>query len=298
MRGNLRWLLSAPLVVNTFILLYGASFTLTITVWQAFAAAGYESVKAGVSALRVDVYSNPAAWQQIAAGFYAGGFAALTVLRNESAAAFAVGVDMGKRVATVLDGWCFDSAPTETATEEIASLSDETGEAPSSPSPAPSAKSAAAADTWRRRWAKMLLLSVCVGLFVLLSCVFVHSTRVASLCVLAAQSLVENLASLVGGPTARRFGPGGRYHAYLIGALTALGMLIQFLLYVAPADAWYLPNGSAIPAPLRSVVYAPLALENFLEEVRLACKCDFGRLQGVVVGVKGAGAVATAALGV
>ena len=45
----------------------------------------------------------------------------------------------------------------------------------------------------------MLLLSVCVGLFVLLACVYVHSTRVASLCVLAAQSLVENLASLVGG---------------------------------------------------------------------------------------------------
>ena len=38
-----------------------------------------------------------------------------------------------------------------------------------------------------------------------------------------------------------------------IGLATALGMLIQFLLYVAPADAWYLPNGSAIPAPLREL---------------------------------------------
>ena len=71
-------------------------------------------------------------------------------------------------------------------------------------------------------------------------------------------------------------------------------MLIQFILYVAPSDAWYLPNGSAIPAPLRTLVYAPLALENLLEEVRLACKCDFGRLQGVVVGAKGAGAAAAA----
>ena len=141
----------------------------------------------------------------------------------------------------------------------------------------------------------MLLLSVCVGLFVLLACVFVHSTRVASLCVLAAQSLVENIASLVGGATANRFGPGGRGHALLVGAFTALGMLIQFLMYIAPAGAWYLPNGAAIPAPLRTLVFAPLTLENSLEEVRLACKCDFGRLQGVVVGVKGAGAAAAAA---
>ena len=141
----------------------------------------------------------------------------------------------------------------------------------------------------------MLLLSVSVGLFVLLACVFVHSTRVASLCVLAAQSLVENLATIVGGATAKRFGPGSRGHPVLVGALTALGMLIQFLLYIAPADAWYLPNGAAIPAPLRTLVSAPLTLENSLEEVRLACKCDFGRLHGVVVGAKGVGAAAAAA---
>ena len=64
----------------------------------------------------------------------------------------------------------------------------------------------------------------------------------------------------------------------------------RYLLYIAPADAWYLPNGSAIPAPLRTVVYAPLALENALEEVRLACKCDFGRLHGYVAGAKATGA--------
>ena len=58
---ELRWLLSAPLVLNSFILLYGASFTLTITVWQAFSAAGYDTVKAGVKALRVDAFSSPAA---------------------------------------------------------------------------------------------------------------------------------------------------------------------------------------------------------------------------------------------
>ena len=53
----------------------------------------------------------------------------------------------------------------------------------------------------------------------------------------------------------------------------------RYLLYIAPADAWYLPNGSAIPAPLRTVVYAPLALENALEcrrstvEHGLVCRC-------------------------
>ena len=93
--------------------------------------------------------------------------------------------------------------------EEMASLGDP-DDGPQSPYPA-----AAAADntSWRRRWASMLLLSVCVGLFVLLACVYVHSTRVASLCVLAAQSLVENLATIVGGATAKRFGPGSRGHA-------------------------------------------------------------------------------------
>ena len=45
----------------------------------------------------------------------------------------------------------------------------------------------------------MLALSVCVGLFVVLACIYVHSTRVASLCVLAGQSIVENVASLIGG---------------------------------------------------------------------------------------------------
>ena len=49
------------------------------------------------------------------------------------------------------------------------------------------------------------------------------------------------------------------------------------------------------PAPLRTLVFVPLTLENSLKEVRLACTCDFGRLQGVVVGAKGAGAAAAAA---
>uniref|UniRef100_A0A7S0LGW1 Uncharacterized protein n=1 Tax=Coccolithus braarudii TaxID=221442 RepID=A0A7S0LGW1_9EUKA len=299
MRGHIRWLLSAPLVVNLFILLYGASFTLTITLWQAFSTAGYEEVKVGMHALGEE-FANPAAWQKIAAGLYAGGFAALTVLRNEVAAAVAIGVDMGKRVASLLDSWCFALAHADEAgvatlvsTEEFDSMSQATDNIPSSPL----STKADRKMSWLRRWAANLLLGVCVGLFVLLACIFVHSTRVASLCVLAAQSLVKDLALLLGEAHAARFGVGGRGRAVAVGALSALGMLIQSRLYLASAGAWYLPNGAAIPARLHSILYAPLALENALEEVRLACKCDFGRLhlQGFEVGAKVAHAVAGAA---
>ena len=204
-----------------------------------------------------------------AAGLYAGGFAALTVLRNEAAAAVAIGVDMGKRVASVLEGWCCNSAPTEKvggpipSSEEMEAISWEAEDTPNTPS-SPHVGAAAvghAPSSWRGRWAAMLLLGGCIGVFVLLACVFVHSTRVASLCVLAAQSLVESLASLLGGPTpgahtqcpppsvhsalstlnatddcivcasgptASRFGPGGRGHALAVCGLSALGMLIQY----------------------------------------------------------------------
>ena len=67
----------------------------------------------------------------------------------------------------------------------------------------------------------------------------------------------------------------------LIAAAAGVGMAVQAGLYLADSNAWYLPNGSAIPAPLRLLLSAPLALENALEEVRLACKCDLGRLQGI-----------------
>ena len=60
-------------------------------------------LKDGVAALRRSGAQNPAAFQTIFGGLYAGGFAALTVLRNEAAAAVAIGVDMGKRVGGLLD---------------------------------------------------------------------------------------------------------------------------------------------------------------------------------------------------
>ena len=175
MRGRLhkyKWLLSAPLVVNSFILLFGASFTLTITVWQAFAASGYEAVKAGMSVVSAE-FSNPRAWQKISAGLYAGGFAALTVLRNEAAAAVAIGVDMGKRVASVLEGWCCNSAPTEKvggpipSSEEMEAISEEAEDTPNTPS-SPHVGAAAvghAPSSWRGRWAAMLLLGGCIGVF-------------------------------------------------------------------------------------------------------------------------------------
>ena len=98
---------------------------------------------------------------------------------------------------------------------------------------------------------------------------------------------MENIASLLGGAAATRFGAGGRFHALLIGALFGLGTLFQTLQYMG--DAWYLPAGTAIPAPLRTLVSAPLALEMSLEKVRLACKCDFGQLASI-----GKGAVVAA----
>ena len=118
----------------------------------------------------------------------------------------AIGVDMGKRVAWCW-GWCCNSAPTEGrwsySVSERWKRSARKRDTPNTPS-SPHVGAAAvghAPSSWRGRWAAMLLLGGCIGVFVLLACVFVHSTRVASLCVLAAQSLVESLASLLGGPT-------------------------------------------------------------------------------------------------
>ena len=65
---------SAPIIINILVLLYGASFTLTLTVFQSFATAGLTSVKDGVAALRRSGAQNPAAFQTIFGGLYAGGF--------------------------------------------------------------------------------------------------------------------------------------------------------------------------------------------------------------------------------
>ena len=71
----------------------------------------------------------------------------------------------------------------------------------------------------------------------------------------------------------------------LVAALAGAGIAAQAALYLADANAWSLPNGAAIPAPLRLLLSGPLALENGLEEVRLACKCDIGRISTASVGV-------------
>ena len=91
MSGNLA--VNASLVVSTFILLYGASFTLIMTCWQAFSTAGWPSVLAGVRALRATSFDNPQPYKTVASGLYAGGLAAITVLRDEGVAAVAIGVD-------------------------------------------------------------------------------------------------------------------------------------------------------------------------------------------------------------
>ena len=271
---------SAPILVSTLILLYGASFTLTLTVVQAFCTAGLESVKDGLSALQQSRYAvtAPTVYQPVVSGLYAGGFAALTVLRNEAAAAFAVGVDMGKRIGSLLESLLLprEEGGASIDPEEMEPI----GEA-GSPTAGTAKLPPAASSGFRRRWAAALLLGASVSAFVSLALLFVRPTRIASLCVLAAQSLVAHVVPFLRENTRARVEGTRAGRGVLIAAAAGLGMAVQAALYLADSNAWYLPNGSAIPAPLRLLLSAPLALENALEEVRLACKCDLGRLQGL-----------------
>ena len=274
---------SAPIIINILVLLYGASFTLTLTVFQSFATAGLASVKEGWAALRRSGAQNPAAFQTIFGGLYAGGFAALTVLRNEAAAAVAIGVDMGKRVGGLLDSSFLarDTSGTGAAAEpeELAPMGD-SGE--DTPAALRRTKTTEAAPTdWRRRWAAAVLLGVSVSAFVLLALLYVRPVRIASLCVLAAQALVNHAVPLLGEGTSSRLGKATLARGALVAAVAGVGIAVQAALYLADANSWTLPNGSAIPYPLRLLLSAPLAVENALEEVRLACKCDLGRLQGL-----------------
>ena len=273
---------SAPIIINILVLLYGASFTLTLTVFQSFATAGLASVKDGVAALRRSGAQNPAAFQTIFGGLYAGGFAALTVLRNEAAAAVAIGVDMGKRVGGLLDSSFLGRDTTGSAAaepEELAPMGD-SGE--DTPAALRRTKTTEAAPTdWRRRWAAAVLLGVSVSAFVLLALLYVRPVRIASLCVLAAQALVNHAVPLLGEGVSARLGKATLARGALVAAVAGVGIAVQAALYLADANSWTLPNGSAIPYPLRLLLSAPLAVENALEEVRLACKCDLGRLQGL-----------------
>ena len=270
---------SVPILLDLLVLLYGASFTLTITVYQAFAAAGLASVKEGIHALRQSGAYNPASFQTITAGLYAGGFAALTVLRNEAAAAIAIGVDMGRRVGSLLEGCLLprDDAAAAVEPEELAPIGD-ADQKPTAPRRTPM-------TDWRRRWAAALLLGLSVAAFALLALLYVRPVRIASLCVLAAQSLVTHATPLFSESVNARVGQGTMARGALVAALAGAGIAAQAALYLADANAWSLPNGAAIPAPLRLLLSGPLALENGLEEVRLACKCDIGRISTASVGV-------------
>ena len=139
----------------------------------------------------------------------------------------------------------------------------------------------AAPTDWRRRWAAAVLLGVSVSAFVLLALLYVRPVRIASLCVLAAQALVNHAVPLLGEGTSSRLGKATLARGALVAAVAGVGIAVQAALYLADANSWTLPNGSAIPYPLRLLLSAPLAVENALEEVRLACKCDLGRLQGL-----------------
>ena len=236
-----------------------------------------------MAALRRSGAQNPAAFQTIFGGLYAGGFAALTVLRNEAAAAVAIGVDMGKRVGGLLDSSFLarDTSGTGAAAEpeELAPMGD-SGE--DTPAALRRTKTTEAAPTdWRRRWAVAVLRGGTVSAFVLLALLYVRPVRIASLCVLAAQALVNHAVPLLGEGTSSRLGKATLARGALVAAVAGVGIAVQAALYLADANSWTLPNGSAIPYPLRLLLSAPLAVENALEEVRLACKCDLGRLQGL-----------------
>lgn len=237
----------APILASTLILLYGASFTLTLTVVQAFCTAGFASVKGGLAALRQSgSITNPAAYQPVVSGCYAGGFAALTVLRNEVAAAVAVGVDMGKRVGSLLEGFLLGSE------EDVAGVEPEEmvpiGEAPSTPK----APAAARAGGWRRRWAAALLLGA-----MLLAILFVRPVRIASLCVLAAQSLVTHAVPLLSEAT-RAWVDGTAWgQGLLIAALAGFGMTVQVALYLTDVRA---PVSNPIrDTPIMTTTPCPLA---------------------------------------
>ena len=183
-QGLLVFKQASPLVVNLFILLYGASFTLVMTVYQTFATAGLQTVRAGIAALRESGWADPSGYKTVAAGCYAGGLAVMTVLRDETAAAVAIGVDTGNRVAATLEATF--AAPAE---EEFTSLK-------SPPSPGgevPSTEQSLQSGKWRAT----VRHGFWVAFFVLLALTFQKTTRVASICVLAAQVIVERGAPLL-----------------------------------------------------------------------------------------------------
>ena len=101
-----------------------------------------------------------------------------------------------------------------------------------------------------------------VALFVLLALTFQKTTRVASICVLAAQIIVDRgaplLTPLLGRSAATGIADkGSNSHLAAVTAVAGMGLLVQFLLYVRPPNAWALPNGSAMPVLFRAVAAAP-----------------------------------------
>ena len=272
-QGLLVFKQASPLVVNLFILLYGASFTLVMTVYQTFATAGLQTVRAGIAALRESGWADPSGYKTVAAGCYAGGLAVMTVLRDETAAAVAIGVDTGNRVAATLEATF--AAPAE---EEFTSLK-------SPPSPGgevPSIEQSLQSGKWRAT----VRHGFWVAFFVLLALTFQKTTRVASICVLAAQIIVDRgaplLTPLLGRSAATGIADkGSNLHLAAVTAVAGMGLLVQFLLYVRPPNAWALPNGSAMPVLFRAVAAAPLAAEDALEAVKNACTCDARKLRAV-----------------
>jgi hypothetical protein len=205
-----KWLLhgrtaAAQLIVNLFILVYGASFTLAMTLYQAFSTASGGGVHDGLSKLLAGSLT-PEALQRLAASAYAGGFAAITCLRNEAAASVAIGVDTGKRVAAATEDWALPllerlllTARTVVAGSKSASFEtvalcplDDVEKAGDSEQAHPRA----IPRSIDQQWLATMYAGVITSVTVLLALVFAHLTRVFSLCVLAADGLIDNVLAL------------------------------------------------------------------------------------------------------
>merc|ERR1712078_101742 len=95
----------AQLLLNLFILVYGASFTLTLTVFQAFMTAGGSAAQAQLAQIMASGRMEPDALKRIVSAAYAGGLAVIVCLKNEIAASVAIGVDTGKRISAATEEW-------------------------------------------------------------------------------------------------------------------------------------------------------------------------------------------------
>lgn len=116
-------------------------------------------------------------------------------------------------------------------------------------------------------WLCTLLLGASLSAAIALTLTLARAARVASLCVLAAEGLLDSAARVAPESFASLGGGGARTRAVAVAALAATGCWAQLLLYLQDEATWALPAGSVLPAPLRRLVATPLEIEHALERV-------------------------------